>query len=90
MKAIYRYFKIDQRYIAFLQYTIEAYEELAVVRTVDPSEGIVELIVAPDFVKETDEVLREMSKEIAMQEIHVHNTPAAWDSLKEYEGDGPL
>lgn len=90
MKAIYRYFKIDQRYIAFLQYTIEAYEELAVVRTVNPGEGIVELIIAPDFVKETDEVLRGLSKEIALEEIHVNNPPATWDSLREDEGIGPL
>ena len=87
MKEIYRYFKIDQRDIAFLQYTIEAYEDLAVVRTVDPSEGIVELIVAPDFVRETDEVLRGLSKEIEMEEIEALIPPPTWDSLRDHETD---
>jgi hypothetical protein len=85
MKEIYRYFKIDRRYIAFLQYTIEAYEDLAVVRTVNSSEGIVELIVAPDFAKETDEVLVGLSKEIGMEEIQALTPPTSWDSLKDDE-----
>ena len=82
MKEIYRYFKIDQRHIAFLQYTIEAYEHLAVLRTVDPHEGIVELIIAPDFVKESEELLRGLRKEIVMEEIQAHIPLAPWDSLK--------
>ncbi|MBW1704701.1 MAG: DUF4911 domain-containing protein [Deltaproteobacteria bacterium] len=90
MKEIYRYFKIDQQTIAFLQYTIEAYEDLAVLRTVNPNEGIVELIIAPDFAKEMDEVLRGLSKEIQMEEIQVYIPSPTWDSLKVDGGDAHL
>ena len=85
MKEIYRYFKIDRRHIAFLQYTIEAYEDLAVVRTVDPREGIVELIIAPDFLKDADDVLRGLSKEIGMEEIQAPDPRSGWDTLKDDE-----
>ena len=90
MKEIYRYFKIDQRAIAFLQYTIEAYEDLAIVRTVNPKEGIVELIIAPDFTKQMDEVLSGLSKEMEMEEIRIDTPPSTWDSLKDDSGDIPL
>ncbi len=90
MKEIYRYFKIDQRAIAFLQYTIEAYEDLAIVRTVNPKEGIVELIIAPDFTKQMDEVLSGLSKEMEMEEVRIDIPPSTWDSLKDDSGDIPL
>lgn len=85
MKEIYRYFKIDHRFIAFLQYTIESYEDLAVLRTVNSEEGIVELIIAPDFADDVEQLLGELTKEIPMEEICVKEPPPTWNSLKEVE-----
>lgn len=43
---------------------------MAVVRTKDPKEGIVELMVAPGWEKEVEEVLEGLRKEIPMEVLH--------------------
>jgi hypothetical protein len=55
--------------IAYLQSSIESYEGMAVVRTKDPSEAIVELMVAPGWEKDLEEVLEGLRKEITIEPI---------------------
>ena len=40
-------FKVDREDIHYLRTTIESYDGMAVVRTVDPGEGTIELLIAP-------------------------------------------
>jgi hypothetical protein len=40
-------FRVDREDIHYLRTTIEAYDGMAVVRTVDPSEATIELLIAP-------------------------------------------
>ena len=48
---------------------MESYEGMAVVRTVDPCEAVVELMVAPGWEKDVDEVLEGLRKEITIEPI---------------------
>ena len=48
---------------------MESYEGMAVVRTVDPHEAVVELMVAPGWEKDVDEVLGGLRKEITIEPI---------------------
>lgn len=40
-------FKVEREQIHYLRTTIESYDGMAVVRTVEPSEAAIELLVAP-------------------------------------------
>jgi hypothetical protein len=40
-------FKVDRGEIHYLRTTIESYDGMAVVRTVDPGEAAIELLIAP-------------------------------------------
>lgn len=40
-------FKVDREDIHYLRTTIESYDGMAVVRTVDPGEATIELLIAP-------------------------------------------
>ena len=40
-------YRVDRRAIAYLKFIIESYDNLALVTTVDPREGVVELQVPP-------------------------------------------
>lgn len=40
-------FRVDRGDIHYLRATIEAYDGMAVVRTIDPSEATIELLIAP-------------------------------------------
>ncbi len=54
---------------------IECYEGLAVVRTVDPEKGIVQLLISPDFVDEVEHILEDLSSHVRI--IPVPRPPAS-------------
>jgi hypothetical protein len=64
-----RYFRICRGDIAYFKFIIESYEGMAVVRTKDPREAIVELMIAPGWEKDAEAVLGELQKEIEIVKI---------------------
>ena len=62
-----RYLRIRRQDIAYFKFIIESYEGMAVVRTKDPHEAVVELMVAPGWEKDIDEVLEGLRKEIPIE-----------------------
>jgi hypothetical protein len=64
-----RYFRLPRKDIAYFKFIIESYEGMAVIRTKDPHEAIVELMVAPGWEKDLDEVLDGLRKEIPIEDI---------------------
>ena len=69
METIQKYFKIARKDISFLKFIIEAYEGMAVVRTLDSREGMIELMIAPDFEKEVEELLIDLRDEFEIKPI---------------------
>jgi hypothetical protein len=71
-----RYFRLRREDIAYFKFIIESYEGMAVVRTKDPHEAIVELMVAPGWEKDLEEVLEGFQKEMTIeplpQEYYLH------------------
>ncbi len=64
-----RYFRIPRKEIAYFKFIIESYEGMAVIRTKDPREAIVEVMVAPGWEKDLEEVLEGLRKEIAIESL---------------------
>jgi len=62
-----KYFRVHRKDIAYLKFIIESYEGMAVVRTQDPHEAIVELMVAPGWEKDLEKVLEDLRKEICIE-----------------------
>jgi hypothetical protein len=62
-----RYYRLHRRDIAYFKFIIESYEGMAVVRTKDPYEAIVELMVAPGWEKDADEVIEGLRREIEIE-----------------------
>jgi hypothetical protein len=62
-----KYFRLHREDIAYFKFIIESYEGMAVVRTKDPREAIVELMVAPGWEKDLEEVLEGLRKEIPIE-----------------------
>ena len=63
------YLRLQRKDIAYFKFLIESYEGMAVVRTQDPHEATVELMVAPGWEKEVDEVLEDLRKEIPIEPL---------------------
>jgi hypothetical protein len=62
-----KYFRLHREDIAYFKFIIESYEGMAVVRTKDPREAIVELMVAPGWEKDVEEVLEGLREEILIE-----------------------
>jgi hypothetical protein len=64
-----RYFRLHRKDIAYFKFIIESYEGMAVVRTEDPRVAIVELMVAPGWEKDVEEVLKGLREEIPIEDL---------------------
>jgi hypothetical protein len=64
-----RYFRLHRKDIAYFKFIIESYEGMAVIRTKDPHEAIVELMVAPGWERDLEEVLDGLRKEMTIEPI---------------------
>ena len=64
-----RYLRLRRKDIAYFKFIIESYEGMAIVRTKDPYEAVVELMVAPGWEKDVDDVLEGLCKEIPIEPL---------------------
>ena len=64
-----RYFRLRREDIAYFKFIVESYEGMAVVRTKDPHEAVVELMVAPGWEKDVEEVLEGLRKEMIIESL---------------------
>lgn len=64
----YRY-EVDKKDIAYIVSVVEAYDNLAVVRTLDQGRGLIEMLISPDFIEDVDKLTENLKKEIPIRRI---------------------
>ena len=69
LDSITRYYRVDPKEIGYIGYTVHAYEGIGVVRTLDPSQGIIEILISSDFIDEMDALLQDLRREVPIEEI---------------------
>ena len=62
-------FEVDKKEIAYIVSIFEGYDNLAVVRTVDPSKSIIELMISPDYLEDTKQLIHVLSQKIYIRKI---------------------
>jgi len=67
-----RYLRLRRKDIAYFRFIIESYEGMAIVRTIDPYEAVVELMVAPGWEEDVEKVLEGLRKEILIEPISLN------------------
>jgi hypothetical protein len=63
MRTIKRVFRVDPKEINYLRWTIESYDGMAVVRTLDPRKAYIELMISPGCEELVFELLDSLRKE---------------------------
>ena len=61
--------EVDKRDIAYIVSIFEGYDYLAVVRTIDPSRGLIELMISPDFLEDTEKLTEALAGEIPFRRV---------------------
>jgi hypothetical protein len=69
MDTTSKYIRLHRQDIAYFKFIIESYEGIAVVRTRDPHEAVVELMVAPGWEKDVEEVIEGLQREIEIEPL---------------------
>ena len=67
METIKQHYRVDRREIAFIRFIFEAYDGIAVVRTIDPAKGIILLYIAPGCEKQVQIILKDLSQQIMIR-----------------------
>ena len=61
--------EVDKKDIAYIVSIFEGYDHLAVVRTIDPAQGLIELMISPDFLEDTRKLTKALAKEIPFKRV---------------------
>ena len=61
--------EVDKKDIAYIVSIFEGYDYLAVVRTIDPSRGLIELMLSPDFLEDTLKLTEALAREISFRRV---------------------
>ena len=61
--------EVDKKDIAYIVSIFEGYDYLAVVRTIDPSRGLIELMISPDFLEDTIKLTKALAREISFRRV---------------------
>ena len=59
--------EVEKRDIAYIVGLFESYDHFAVVRTLDPGRGHIELMIAPDFIEDVALLVDRLSGEIPVR-----------------------
>ena len=67
--------KVNPKDIIYLHGILEAYDHLAVARTLDSREGTMELLASPFFVTDLHELLHGLSEEMSLEILEDGDRP---------------
>ena len=59
--------EVDKRDIAYIVGIFDAYDEFAVVRTLDSARGHIELMMSPDYIDDVAKLVERLSEEISVR-----------------------
>jgi hypothetical protein len=61
--------EVDKKDIAYIVSIFDSYENFAIVRTLDQSKGLIQLMISPDYLEETRQLLDQLKTEIPLRII---------------------
>ena len=67
--SIQWFLEVEKRDIAYIVSIFEAYDNLAIVRTVNAEQSIIELIISPDYLEDTRQLVNALSNELYIKTI---------------------
>ena len=85
--CVKKHFIISPSHIHLLRFTIEAYEGIGVVTTIDAGLGLIELSIAPGCEEDVAEILRSESERLQLRPVNCQGGPFA--GRDRAEPDGP-
>ena len=70
LETIKQSYRVDRRELAFVKFIFEAYDGIAMVRTIDPGKGIIQFHIAPGCEQQVSEILQDLSHQIMIRPLN--------------------
>ncbi|MBF0225688.1 MAG: DUF4911 domain-containing protein [Desulfobacterales bacterium] len=67
-----KYYKIDTKEISYLKFIFEGYDGVAIIRTVEPKEGIIALHIPRGNKPEVESIINDIKKNIKIEEANLN------------------
>ena len=67
--TVKRYYRVDRGQIHFLKFVLEGYDGVAVLRTIDPQEGLVVLQIGPGCQSMVDMIIQDLERHIRIERM---------------------
>ena len=67
MRTIRRYYRVDRRQINLIRFTIEAYEGIAVVSTLDADAGLIVIYIAPGCERLLADIMEDLGRSLMIE-----------------------
>jgi len=67
--TVKRYYRVDRGQIHFLKFVLEGYDGVAVLRTLDPQEGLVVLQIGPGCQSMVDMIIQDLQRHIRIERM---------------------
>jgi hypothetical protein len=67
METLFLGVRLNKKDIAYVSHTLDSYEGLATVTTIDPDQGLIRVTVSPFFLEEVKNILAELSEKIELE-----------------------
>ena len=68
METIQKYYRVDRKEISYLRFIFEAYDGIALIRTVDSAAGIIAFHISPGCISEAETIIQALRKEMIIEE----------------------
>ena len=66
-RSVKKYYRIDRREIHYLRFILEGYAGVAVMRTLDPKQGLVVIYVGPGCEEEVDMIIHDLQRHMRIE-----------------------
>ena len=71
--SVKRYYRMDRKQIHFLKFVLEGYDGAALLRTLDPQEGLVVLHIGPGCQSMVDMIIQDLQRHIRIERMVLGN-----------------
>ena len=67
MKSLRKFYRVDRRRIVFMKFTLEAYDGVGLLTTIDAEKGLIVLHVPPGREAEADTIISDLKNDILIE-----------------------
>ena len=78
METARRCYRVDRRQISFVKFILEAYDNVAIMSTLDPRQGVVQVSIAPGCETMVDGIMDSLAEDVEVVPVSLADEKHRW------------